>query len=248
MTEFIEKIKDLGVGFTDPEIARQVAEVELLDSVVQGQRLLASAPGKLGLSDRKMGELSWEMSDEDYSRLKTLNKLFNNVRQYLSLQYGIWSVPNFETANLLKEELGVETALEVMAGNAYWSKALSDAGVQVWATDSLEWAKTSQTGSKPFYRVEDLSADQAVKKYATVDLILCSWAPNFGQADLDLIQARQYYAPRAKLVFIGEKNGATNSAEFWQKTKFVKSDSLKKINRSFKSYDFIKEQIFEVKQ
>lgn len=39
MTEFIEKIKDLGVGFTDPEIARQVAEIELLDSIVQGQRL-----------------------------------------------------------------------------------------------------------------------------------------------------------------------------------------------------------------
>lgn len=162
----------------------------------------------------EMGELSWEMSDEDYSRLKTLNKLFNNVRQYLSLQYGIWSVPNFETANLLKEELGVETALEVMAGNAYWSKALSDAGVQVWATDSLEWAKTSQTGSKPFYRVEDLPADQAVKSMQQSTLFCALGHPIFGQADLDLIKAQQYYAPRAKLVFIGEKMGPPTRQNF----------------------------------
>ena len=157
----------------------------------------------------------------------------------------IWSLPNMETAQLFKNELGIETALEVMAGNAYWSKALSEAGIQVWATDSLEWSRSSKTGKKPFYPVENLPADQAVMKYATCDMILCSWAPNFGQADLELIAAKQHYAPAARLFFIGEK-GVTNSPEFWTRKHFAKSSELRKINRSFKSYDFIKEKFIEV--
>ena len=57
-----------------------------------------------------------------------------------------------------------------MAGNAYWSQALAQVGIKVHSTDSLEWAKTSTTGAKPFYPVEDLPADQAIKKYHTVNL------------------------------------------------------------------------------
>jgi hypothetical protein len=46
------------------------------------------------------------------------------------------------------------------------------------------------------------------------------------------------------LLFIGEKNGATNSATFWQK---AKSRTNTKVNRSFQSFDFIDEKVFEIK-
>lgn len=38
----------------------------------------------------------------------------------------------------------------------------------------------------------------------------------------------------------------TNSPEFWTRKHFAKSSELRKINRSFKSYDFIKEKFIEV--
>ncbi|MGM9904652.1 SAM-dependent methyltransferase [Lactobacillus sp.] len=245
MTQFIEKISALAKEFADPELDRQVKEIKMIDECVSSQRMLLFAPESLGISDERFAEMTWDLSESQIKDLRALNNLLNNVRQYLSLEYGIWSLPNMETAQLIRDELGVETALEVMAGNAYWSKALSEAGIQVWATDSLEWSKSSQTGKKPFYRVENLPADQAIMKYAACDLILCSWAPNFGKADLELIAAKQHYAPAARLLFIGEK-GVTNSPGFWSKKHFVRSSELRKINRSFKSYDFIKEKFFEV--
>ncbi|GHW01940.1 hypothetical protein lacNasYZ03_16270 [Lactobacillus nasalidis] len=246
MTQFIEKISALAKEFADPELDRQVEEIKLIDQCVSSQHLLAFAPEGLGISDSRFAEMTWDLTDGQIKDLRALNNLLNNVRQYLSLEYGIWSLPNMATARLIKEEFGVESALEVMAGNAYWSKALSEAGIQVRATDSLEWSKSSKTGKRPFYPVEDLPADQAVMKYATCDLILCSWAPNFGQADLELIAAKHHYAPAARLLFIGEK-GVTNSPEFWSKRHFNRSAELRKINRSFKSYDFIEEKFFEVK-
>lgn len=245
MTQFIDKISALAKEFADPELNRQVQEIKMIDECVSSQRMLLFAPDRLGISDDRFAELTWELPDSQIKDLRALNNLLNNVRQYLSLEYGIWSLPNMETAQLFKNELGIETALEVMAGNAYWSKALSEAGIQVWATDSLEWSKSSKTGKKPFYPVENLPADQAVMKYATCDMILCSWAPNFGKADLELIAAKQHYAPAARLFFIGEKR-VTNSPEFWTRKHFAKSSELRKINRSFKSYDFIKEKFIEV--
>ena len=59
----------------------------------------------------------------------------------------------------------------------------------------------------------DLKADQAIEKYQDVDLILCSWSPNFGNSDIETIAAWRKFNPNSHLLFIGEKDGATNSVE-----------------------------------
>lgn len=248
MTKYINKLQALSAQLHNQEIADQVKQICQIDQAVKDRRVLNRAPQKLGLEPDEYEEISWETPDDQLHNLQTMNNLLNNVRQYLSLQYGIWSLPNLTTARLIMEKLGVKTALEVMAGNAYWSKALSQAGMQVVATDSLEWAKTSATGSEPFYPVESLSAADAVKKYADRDLILCSWSPNFGRSDLELIAAKRELAPQSHLLFVGERAGATNSRDFWRGDFLTDSPAMKAINRSFVSYDFIEEKLFEVKQ
>lgn len=40
--------------------------------------------------------------------------------------------------------------------------------------------------------------------------------------------------------------GATNSSEFWLTEHFTKSTAINKINKSFVSYDFINEKIYEI--
>ena len=247
MTKYIDKLHALSAQLKNQEIADQVAEICRIDQAVKKRQVLEHAPGKLGLEPDEYEEISWQIPDDQLKNLQTMNNLLNNVRQYLSLEYGIWSLPNLATAKLIMEELGVKTALEVMAGNAYWSKALSAAGMDVVASDSLEWAKTSATGSEPFYPVVNLEAQKAVEKYGDRELILCSWSPNFGDSDIALIAAKRKYAPQAHLLFIGERNGATNSRSFWAGNYCTNSRAISRINQSFVSYDFIEEEVFEVK-
>lgn len=102
MTQFIEKISALAKEFADPELDRQVQEIKMIDECVSSQRMLLFAPDRLGISDDRFAELTWELLDSQIKDLRALNNLLNNVRQYLSLEYGIWSLPNMETAQLLK--------------------------------------------------------------------------------------------------------------------------------------------------
>lgn len=247
LMSYLNKLNSLDQQLEINEVHQQVAEINEINHIIQEHKILSKAPQPLGFAPDLLEELTQKTSKNERPALIVINNLLNNFRQYLSLTYGIWSLPNLETANLIKKELQVKTALEIMAGNGYWSKALEKVGIKTVTTDSLEWAKTSATGSKKFVNVEDLNAVDAIKKYHNLDLILCSWSPNFGKSDLEVVKTWKKYS-QAHLIFIGEKNGATNSREFWDYNRFVKSHSLKRINQSFKSYDFIEEKIFEVEK
>lgn len=247
MSNYLQKLIYLENKLDNQIVKQQINEVKEILSYASRGQVLAQAPQPLGLLPDEFEEILSQAGSEHQQDLTTLNHLLNSVRQYLSLKYGIWSVPNLTTASLIKSKLGISSALEVMAGNAYWSKALVKVGIKVKATDSLEWAKTSQTGSYNFMQVEDLYAVNAIRKYPDVDLILCSWSPNFGESDLALVKAWQDFS-QARLLFIGEKEGATNSKRFWQEMKFNYSKELAIINASFQSFDFINEKIYEIKK
>lgn len=246
MTKYLTKLTELDTQLHSSLVHEQIAEVKLIDAYVKSGQVIDKAPKMLGFLPDQFEEILEKIGSNKKKKLTVVNNLLNNFRQYLSLQYGIWSVPNLQTASLIKEALNVHSALEVMAGNAYWSEALSKVGVKTISTDSLEWAKTSSTGAKPFHQVIDLPADEAIKQYRNVDLVLCSWSPNFGTSDLETVNAWRKYNKNSHLLFIGEREGATNSPEFWSHSWFKKTAALAKINQSFRSFDFIDEQVFEI--
>lgn len=247
MSEYIKKLITLNRQLQIPTLQKQVAEIEQIEQIIQQKGLLEHAPAKLGISADQFWQLSEFLSSKQQNKLKIANKLLNSFRQYLSLSYGIWSIPNKRTAQLIKEKYHAVSALEVMAGNGYWSFALKQVGVHAEATDSLRWAQSSQTGNFRFLPVCQLNAIKAVKQSQQFDLIICSWAPNFGNSDLALVQAWRKYQSNAHLLFIGDKEGTTNSPQFWKKCSFCQSPKLKEINQSFSSFDFINENIFEVR-
>lgn len=244
MDNYLEKIKILDDEIAQPVVHRQAAQIQQIIKAVSEQKVLSKAPAKLGLLPDEAALIGRQSGKNQ--QVTIINHLFNSLRQYLSLHFGIWSLPNLEAASLIKQKWQVKKALEIMAGNAYWSKALAKAGVKVIATDSSEWAKTSLTGAQAMLPVKRFSAEGAIKIFPQADLILCSWAPNFGQADLKAITAWRRYNPQSHLLFIGEK-GVTNSAAFWQKVTFVHSQALHELNAAFTSFDFIDEKFFEVK-
>lgn len=77
-------------------------------------------------------------------------------------------------------------------------------------------------------------------------MIICSWAPNFGHADIDLINTWKKLEHKPKLLFVGEEFGVTNSEDFWQTTPFSENSALVAVNASFSSFDFIEERFFEI--
>ncbi|WP_251717371.1 SAM-dependent methyltransferase [Lactobacillus agrestimuris] len=248
MNEFLNKLNQIDKELNNNSVHQQVSEINKIIACIDQKQVIRHAPNRLGFYPDEMELLTEEIGKEHERLIKAINNLLNSFRQYLSLHYGIWSLPNLRTAQLIKEKYAANSALEVMSGNAYWSKALNDVGLQVIATDSLEWAKTSSTGKKKFLQVENLDAIKAIEKYQNVDLIICSWAPNFGHSDVKLIKAWQASASNSKLLFIGEKDGATNSGTFWSQAQFVHSKQLDEINKSFSNFDFIDEKIYEVKK
>ncbi|KRL63639.1 hypothetical protein [Lactobacillus psittaci] len=234
MTDFLTKLIKLDNELNIAELHQQVKQIINTCNLLDQKLIPLKQVPKLGI----------KVID---NKTKLANNLLNNFRQYLSMHYGLWSLPNLTTAKLIINRYQPNLILEVMAGNAAWSKAFQLAGAQVIATDNLEWAKSSNTGQKQLTHVENLTANAALSKYQNCDLIICSWAPNFGQADVELTSYWRQHS-NAKLLVVGEELGATNSAAFWLNETFATSANLKEINQSFTSFDFINEKIFEIER
>lgn len=229
-------------------IHNQVEKISNTIKLLNDGQVIASPLPKLGFAPDELEELSEKLSFENTYKINQVNNLLNNFRSFISRKYGIWSLANLKVAREIIEQFEINSVLEVMAGNAYWSKAFKSLGINAIATDSLAWAKGSHTGSYPFIKTEELSAKEAIAKYSNVDLIICSWAPNFGNGDLSVLNSfRAQIKTNAHLLFVGEKGGATNTPSFWKKAEIVKSKKIKNVNHFFKSFDFIDEKIYEIK-
>lgn len=242
MKKYQIKLNELDKKLAYLPFHKQVSTINRVITSLEEGKILPKSPDSLGFLPDSL-DIMIESVGCPFAAQEA-NNLLNNFRSFLSREYGIWSLPNLETARLIKEEYHVKSSLEVMAGNAYWSKALSEVGIDAVASDSFSWAKSSTTGKEPVFKTENLDALSAVKAYEGVDLVICSWAPNFGEDDMRILDL--YYKLKAQptLIFIGEKNGATNSSVFWQ-TAHVKTNP--KINHSFQSFDFIDEKVYIVK-
>ncbi|RMC57590.1 SAM-dependent methyltransferase [Lactobacillus sp. ESL0260] len=248
MTDFLSKINQLDARLNIELVHQQVVEINNIVATIRQKQVLKRAPKKLGFLPDVAEEICSNHfhSKDQLDDFKTINQLLNNTRQFLAIKFGLWSIPNLETAQVIKDQLKINKGLEIMAGNGYWSKALSQVGVKMTATDNLDWSRTSNTGAQAFVPVSNYDAARAVKQFSDVDLIICSWAPNFGNSDEKVVNAWQKLNSATHLLFVGERNGVTNSASFWQKEPFLHSKELRLINQTFTSFDFIDEQIFEI--
>ena len=206
MTDFLTKLIKIDNELNIPRLHQEVCEVKRVCSVLDKKEVP-------NCQIMNLGPITAQKSAA--KKIQVANNLLNSFRQYLSLHYGLWSLPNVQTARIIKEKYNITSAVEVMAGNAAWSKALS-------------------------------MASSAIIKYQNCDLIICSWAPNFGHADIDLIKVWKKLEHRPKLLFVGEEFGVTNSEEFWQTVSFIKKPELASVNASFSSFDFIEERFFEI--
>lgn len=182
--------------------------------------------------------------------LPKLDKLLRSYRDYLEDTYGMWAYVSAPFIKDLSDYLNQQPVLEVMAGNGYVSKGLRNlqTSQNIFTTDNQAWVKENETGKHPVTAIEPLDAIAALQKYGDqVKYVIMSWAPDKQTTDWQLLQEMRKNYPELTLITIGEQNGATNSKEFWQHAQMIQSDQTVKLNRYFKSFDLINEQVFIVK-
>ena len=203
MKKYQNKLNKLDKELNYLPLHEQVIAINNIITNLEKGKILQKSPNSLGFLPDSLDIMIENTGSRE--KAQEANNLLNNFRSFLSREYGIWSLPNLETAKLIKQEYNVKSSLEIMAGNAYWSKALSEVGIKAIASDSFAWAKSSTTGESPIFETENLDALSAIKKHPEVDLIICSWAPNFGEDDVNILNLYRQLDYQPVLLFIGEK-------------------------------------------
>ena len=178
----------------------------------------------------------------EYPQLMDVSPRFENLRQVMIENFGIWHICNQLWINDLQAFCGLDSHnLEIMAGNAVISANLKN----TIATDNLDWQGQDNDRPCPWIAVEKLDAVTAVQKYYShVDNVIMAWAPDSGEVDWQVLQFLRQNHFQGNLIVIGERNGATNSAKFWQNAQLQLVDQL---NRHHCPFDFINDQVWLVK-
>ena len=177
-----------------------------------------------------------------YPQLMDVSAQFENLRQVMIENFGIWHICNQLWIDDLQTFCGPNSCnLEIMAGNAVISANLKN----TIATDNLDWQGQDNERPCPWTAVEKLDAVTAVRKYYShVDNIIMAWAPDSGEVDWQVLQFLRQNHFQGNLIVIGERNGATNSVKFWQNARLRLIDQL---NRHHRPFDFINDQVWLVK-
>jgi len=144
MRKYQNKLNKLDKELNYLPLHEQVIAINNIITNLENGKILQKSPNLLGFLPDSLDIMIENTGSKE--KAQEANNLLNNFRSFLSREYGIWSLPNLETAKLIKQEYNVKSSLEIMAGNAYWSKALSEVGVKAIASDSFTWAKSSKTG------------------------------------------------------------------------------------------------------
>lgn len=193
------------------------------------------------------GDALW---DRYSAALPKLDALLRNFRDYLEDTYGMWSYTSSDFASALSSYLNGAPVLEIMAGNGYISKGLRDRNPTqtIITTDSKAWVSENQTGRHPVTTVETLGALEAIQQYGDqVDYVIMAWAPDKDENDYQVLGLLRRQFPDVRLLVIGEQNGATNSAKFWQEAHLSQPADLAPVNRALATFDLIDEQVFLAK-
>ncbi|CAH1854749.1 SAM-dependent methyltransferase [Convivina intestini] len=234
MDEFQQQLRQQYQIFTDrPPVQNKIQAVLDCLKKIKQQQLPAQPLPALTFSIKTI------LADP---RLMPLDDLFSQLRQYLIVNFGLWSLPNQAFIRDLNAFIHGRPTLEIMAGNALISAGLQQEGQIIQTTDTLKWQGQDNQRPHPWCSVQTLDALTAVQTIpATV--IIMSWAPDTDNQDYQLLNYLRQENFQGDLIVIGEANGATNSADFWQTAQLEKN---KQLNQNYRSLDNIQEAVYLV--
>jgi len=133
---------------------------------------------------------------------------------------GLWTVIDKQWTKQLSKWIGRRKVLEIMAGGGWLSKALSEHGTKIMATDDYSWDNDSHPLMKRVYNVIPSHSLEAIALY-NADILLCSWPP---YADEAMYRAARLWGNKKPIIMIGEgQGGCTATDEFFENFRVEKS-------------------------
>jgi len=229
------------------------AVAQRLDGILRNiyrlsQNKLPQPLPNLILPETILFEWTLQQPQQDFSQaaveFQRLDRCLQNYRGFLQDQFGFWGQITPAVAAGIARLPG-KRYLEVMAGNGYLSYGLRQFNQQVYATDSLGWVVENETGKQLLTPVEKLDALAAYRKYRQqIDYVVMVWSPDGVPIDWQLLQLMRQDTPQIPLLCIGERNGCTNSTEFWQQAHYQHSAQVTALNQCFPPLDLVHEQLF----
>jgi len=135
-------------------------------------------------------------------------------RDFFTKNYS-WSIPSKTAIDEIINFIGNDAILEIASGHGVWAKLLQEANVNVKPTDYISSPKRKGYTSDKAYDIdiEDLSANDAIRKYKNFNVLMMSWPP---YSEPMAHQALQNFNGN-KLIFIGEgEGGCTGDDNFFK--------------------------------
>ena len=166
--------------------------------------------------------LTYSIRSPDFELPSNYFKLQWDARSFCTCR-GLWTIVDQIWTKKLAKWIGDRKCLEIMAGGGWLSKALSEHGIDIIATDNKSWDDAQHNKIIYVYSVEKIDAVKAVKKHKDRDILLVSWPPYESEV---VCEACHIWGPDRPIVYIGEGyGGCCAPEEFWKH--FVEDESMK---------------------
>ncbi|WP_461214292.1 SAM-dependent methyltransferase [Lacticaseibacillus sp. GG6-2] len=244
--DYWQRLLAMTADIDHPQIQQQVAAMTQFRASLQHHQLPERPLMRLGVTPQVYAELL--LAKQPEARIRTIDALFRNFRQYIAYHYGMWSFVTQSLFATWQDLFGQQRYLEVAAGNGYISAGLRQAGNTVITTDPLTWTSENVTGRTPLVPITALTANAALWTYgASVDAVVMAWSPDKDLNDVHFLHLLRQHFPQLACFVIGERAGATNSRLFWQEARLVTDRRLLPLNRALPQFDAINERIYLVR-
>ncbi len=116
---------------------------------------------------------------------------------------GMWAIVTAGWTTALADWIGGRTAIEIMAGRGWLTRALSEHGVNIIATDDYSWDDTHDA-TEPVCKVEQMDAEEVALTHLDREVLICSW-PHSTEPFQKI--CRLWLSEGKSVVYIGEDNG-----------------------------------------
>jgi len=178
-----------------------------------------------------------ESYPEDISRMIPIEMMILNrdIERNNFIDLSSFALVSNRWVKPLAEYIGNKKCLEIMAGRGVLSKALSECGVDIIATDNFSWTwrnndkeKGSLTQEQLWFHVENLDNIQAIEKYGKdMEYIICSWPDYSANYMYKALLKMREVNPNCKLIYIGEGyGGCTADDDFHESFEIIKDDII----------------------
>jgi len=140
---------------------------------------------------------------------------------------GMWAIVDKQWTKELAKWIDDRKCLEIMAGVGWLSKALSNHGIDIIATDDSSWTTKGKRheNMSPVHPIEKLDAINAIKKYKERDILLVSWPP---YTDETIVKCCDEWGYDKPIIYIGEgEGGCCATKSFW--LRFKEADNVPRI-------------------